>query len=69
MAQQEQIGNLDPNVISVDDQGRIVIDNPVLSAAIRQQLSSSQTGTPPAAVRLASALNIIACGNNCARRD
>jgi hypothetical protein len=69
MTQQEQIGNLDPNLISVDEQGRIVIDNPVVSAAIRQQLSSNQTGTTLTAVRSAPALNIIACGNNCARRD
>jgi hypothetical protein len=68
MAQPEQIGNLDPSQISVDEQGRLVIDNPILSAAIRRQLSSGQSAEP-AAVRPASGVNIIACGNNCARLD
>ena len=69
MPQQEQIGNLDPSQISVDEQGRLVIDNPILSAAIRQQLASSQTAAQPAAVKPASGINIIACGNHCARLD
>jgi hypothetical protein len=69
MPQQEQIGNLDPSQISVDEQGRLVIDNPILSAAIRRQLSSNQPAAAPDALRASSGLNIIACGNHCARLD
>jgi hypothetical protein len=46
-----------------------VIDNPILSAAIRQQLATSQTAAQPAAIKPASGINIIACGNHCARLD
>jgi hypothetical protein len=61
----EQVGNLDPNQISVDEQGRLIINNPILSAAIRSQLAGGQRAGGPA-VREAG-VNIIACGNHCAQ--
>ena len=64
MSEQERQGNLDPAQISVDDQGRLVIDNPVLSEAIRKQLSG-QRGAAQVAAR-SGGVNIIACGNHCA---
>jgi hypothetical protein len=64
----ELVGNLDPAQISVDEQGRIVINNPVLSAAIRSQLASGQRAAAQVAARAAS-VNIIACGNHCAQLE
>ena len=64
MAEQEQTGNLDPTQISVDEQGRLVINNPILAAAIRGQLSGGRRAAAQVAERM-QAVNIIACGNNC----
>lgn len=66
MATEERQGNLDPADISVDEQGRLVIDNPILSAAIRNQISQGPRAAARVAGREASSFNLIACGNHCA---
>jgi hypothetical protein len=66
MMAQDQIGNLDPTQISVDQEGRVVITHPVLAAALRNQLSSGTPATAQAAARTRASVNIIACGNHCA---
>jgi hypothetical protein len=53
---------INPSEISVDEQGRVIINNPILAAAIREKLASGgQTGS-----RLrAPGTNDSHCGNNC----
>jgi hypothetical protein len=62
---QQQTGGLDPSQISVDNQGRIVIDNPILAEAIRKQLSSGERAAAQLARRPLEGTNLSSCGNNC----
>lgn len=57
-------GNVDPAEISVDEEGRIIIDNPALAAAVRNTLSRKGERRE-VAFRSEEAFNFIACGNNC----
>jgi hypothetical protein len=65
MSEKERQGNLDPAEFSVDDQGRLIIDNPILSAAIRKLLSSRRGAAQVANRSTEAGVNIIACGNHC----
>jgi len=55
---------INPSEISVDEQGRVVINNPILAAALRENLAS---GAPPGP-RLRAPVpghNLDSCGQNC----
>lgn len=55
---------INPSEISVDEQGRIVINNPILAAAIREKLANGgQMG--PRLRPSAPGTNDSHCGNNC----
>lgn len=62
----DTLGNLDPADISVDDEGRIVVKNQVLAAAIRTKLAErGDVPGQPALRNAEAAFNLIACGNHC----
>ena len=63
MAPPQLLGNINPTEFSVDEQGRVMINNPILAAAIHEQLSQQATARPSLGV--ADGLNQASCGNNC----
>jgi hypothetical protein len=55
---------VNPSEISVDEQGRVIINNPILAAALRENLASGERPGP----RLrpsAPGHNLDSCGQNC----
>jgi len=56
---------INPVEISVDEQGRIIISNPILAAAIRENLSSGDQPGPRLRRAPAPGHNLDSCGDNC----
>ena len=54
--------SIDTSQISVDEQGRVVIDSPALAAAVR---SMRKAGAGLRAPSQEPGTNISSCGNNC----
>jgi hypothetical protein len=53
---------VDPARISVDDQGRLIISDPALAAAVRAPLNQRRDTQAHART---TGVNLIACGNHC----
>jgi len=56
---------INPVEISVDEQGRIIINNPILAAAIRDKLANDERLSPRLRRAPVPGTNDSHCGNNC----